>query len=74
VDAGKKAASSVLALQGRVLGALSEVGQTAEQLAVAAGAPDQTETVYLLLEHLVADARVQVDQVGELSKTTFRRT
>ena len=74
VEAGKKAASSVLALQGRVLGALSEVGQTAEQLAAAAGAPDQTETVYLLLEHLVADARVQVDQVGELSKTTFRRT
>lgn len=74
VEAGKKAASSVLALQGRVLGALSEVGQTAEQLAAAAGAPDQTETVYLLLEHLVADARVQVGQVGELSKTTFRRT
>jgi glucose-6-phosphate isomerase len=74
VEAGKKAASSVLALQGRVVGALSEVGQTAEQLAAAAGAPDQTETVYLLLEHLVADARAGVGQVGELGQTTFRRT
>jgi glucose-6-phosphate isomerase len=73
VEAGKKAASSVLALQGRVLGALSEVGQTAEQIAAAAGAPDQIETVYLLLEHLAANARVQVGKVGELGQTTFTR-
>ena len=71
VEAGKKAASSVLALQGRVLAALSSEGQTAEQLAAAAGAPDQAETVYLLLEHLAANGRVQVETDGDQPQATF---
>src|SRR5262249_24580401 len=54
VEAGKKAAASVLALQAKVLAALSNDAQTAEQLAASAGAPDQAEAVYLLLEHLAA--------------------
>ena len=71
VEAGKKAASSVLALQGRVLAALSNEGQTVEQIAAAAGAPDQTETVYLLLEHLAANGRVQVETDGDQRQATF---
>jgi len=74
VEAGKKAASSVLALQGKLLGALSGVGQTAEQIAAAAGAPDETETVYLLLQHLVANGRVQTNKAGDPEQTTFTRT
>src|SRR5262249_21493993 len=42
VEAGKKAAASVLELQGRVLAALSASPQTAEQVATAASAVDQT--------------------------------
>jgi glucose-6-phosphate isomerase len=57
VEAGKKAAAAVLALQGKVLGALAAAPQTAEQVAAAVGAADAVETVYLLLEHLAANGR-----------------
>src|SRR5262245_57810201 len=59
VEAGKKAAASILALQGKVLAALSSVPQTPEQVAARAGAPDSAETVYFLLEHLAANGRAR---------------
>jgi glucose-6-phosphate isomerase len=64
VEAGKKAAASVLALQGNVLAALSAVPQTADELAARAGAGDQAETVYLLLEHLAANGRARAARAG----------
>jgi glucose-6-phosphate isomerase len=57
VEAGKKAAASVLALQGKVLAALSDAPQTAEQVAALAGEPEAVESVYLILEHLAANGR-----------------
>lgn len=60
VEAGKKAAAGVLALQAKVLGALTDVPQTPEQLAAAAGAADAVESVNLLLEHLAANGRAAV--------------
>jgi glucose-6-phosphate isomerase len=60
VEAGKKAASSVLALQARVVAALSGVARTADQIAAAIGAPESAETVYLLLEHLAANGRARM--------------
>jgi glucose-6-phosphate isomerase len=57
VEAGKKAAASVLALQGKVLAALSENPQSAAQIAAAAGAADAVESVHLILEHLAANGR-----------------
>ncbi len=74
VEAGKKAAASVLALQGKVLSALSSSQQTAEQIATAAGAADQVETVYLLLEHLAANGRIQMASAETPQQTTFIRT
>jgi glucose-6-phosphate isomerase len=71
VEAGKKAAALVLALQGRILAALSSSAQTADQIAASADAEDQTETVYLLLEHLAANGRVRVAGGGEPGSTTF---
>jgi glucose-6-phosphate isomerase len=62
VEAGKKAASGILALQRRALAALSPEGRTAEELAGAMG-EDEVETLYLLLEHLAANGRARV--VGE---------
>jgi glucose-6-phosphate isomerase len=59
VEAGKKAAAVVLGLQARVLGALSGAPQTAGQVAAAAGVGDEVEAVFLLLEHLAANGRVQ---------------
>ncbi len=61
VEAGKKAAAGVLALQAKVLAALTDAPQTAEQIAAATGAGDAAEAVFLLLEHLAANGRVRTD-------------
>jgi glucose-6-phosphate isomerase len=73
VEAGKKAAASVLGLQGKALAALSSTPQTADQIAAAAGARDQAEAVYLLLEHLAANGRARVASPGDPGRTTFVR-
>ena len=64
VEAGKQAASAALALQGRVLAALAAEPRSAEQIAARAGAPEQAETVYLLLEHLCASGRARLTAPG----------
>jgi glucose-6-phosphate isomerase len=58
VEAGKKAAGSVLALKLRVSAALAAAAGktfTAEALATDLGVPQQTELVYKILEHLAAN-------------------
>jgi glucose-6-phosphate isomerase len=58
VEAGKKAAAGILDLQGRVLEALATRGAeggTCEELATVAGAAEEVETVFHLLERLVAN-------------------
>ena len=59
VEAGKKAAAAVLALQAQVLAALSATPQTAEQIASSIRELASAETVYLLLEHLAANGRAR---------------
>jgi glucose-6-phosphate isomerase len=63
VEAGKKAAASVLLLQKQVLQVLQATPQNAEQIADHVGA--EPETVFLLLEHLVANGRAR--QVADSS-------
>jgi glucose-6-phosphate isomerase len=60
VEAGKKAAASVLALQAKVSAALKDGPQTADQIATAIGAADAAETVHALLEHLAANGRAKI--------------
>jgi glucose-6-phosphate isomerase len=69
VEAGKKAAASVLTLQGKIIAALSATSQTAEQIAARIDADDQQETVFLLLEHLAANGRAQI-ATGDRPETT----
>jgi glucose-6-phosphate isomerase len=71
VEAGKKAAASILALQGKVLAALSGTPRTADQIAAASGAPEQAEAVFLLLEHLVANGRARLGGDGAPGQMTF---
>jgi glucose-6-phosphate isomerase len=71
VEAGKLAAAAVLALQGKIVAALSLTPQTSDQIAAAAGAREQTETVYLLLEHLAANGRARVVETHDPGRTTF---
>jgi glucose-6-phosphate isomerase len=56
VEAGKKAATAVLELQARVLGALTAEPQTAGDIAGRVGW-HSPEPVYLVLEHLAANGR-----------------
>lgn len=59
VEAGKKAAASVLNLQRQVLATLRSSGQPLplSVLAEKAGAPDQIETIYTIVRHLAANNR-----------------
>jgi glucose-6-phosphate isomerase len=54
VEAGKRAAASLLAQQHALLAELRSgaPARTAEQLAAAIGAPEEVESVHLLLEHM----------------------
>jgi glucose-6-phosphate isomerase len=60
-------------LQGKVLAALSATPQTAEQIAETLGAPDEAESVYLLLEHLAANGRVRLVGGDGPGQTKFRK-
>jgi hypothetical protein len=71
VEAGKKAAASILALQGKVLAALAKAPQTAEQIATTAGVPEAAETVYFLLQHLAANGRARSNGTDAPGQTTF---
>jgi glucose-6-phosphate isomerase len=73
VEAGKKAAASILELQSKVLAALATNPQTAEQIASKAGDPEIAETVFLLLEHLGANGRARMIDASDGSQTKFSK-
>lgn len=77
VEAGKKAAARVVALQKELLEQLSkekdkEDGLSPEELSIAVGAPEEVETVYKILEHLAANPERGVMRTGERHPTTIR--
>jgi glucose-6-phosphate isomerase len=58
VEAGKKAAGTVIEMQRKILARLREdpgSARTAEELASAIGATDEVETVFKVLEHMAAN-------------------
>jgi glucose-6-phosphate isomerase len=59
VEAGKKAAAAVLALQNQVVAVLQQEGTPIPlaTLAIRVGAPDQVETIYKIVRHLQANHR-----------------
>ncbi len=61
VEAGKKAAAAVLALQGQALEWLNDRGGTynVDEIAAALGASDAAETLFHLLEGMAANGRVR---------------
>ncbi len=74
VEAGKKAAGAVLALQRKLQAGLATAGQplTAAELAAAAGAPEQAETAWWLLERLAANPGRGVRREGGSSPLDVR--
>lgn len=73
VEAGKKAAAGVLALQAKLLAALGGTPQTAAELAQAAGAPQDAQTAYFVLEHLAANGRAVLVPAPTPAGTRFSR-
>jgi glucose-6-phosphate isomerase len=78
VEAGKKAATAVIALQLKALAHLRSgapgVGGTAEQIAAAIGAPDEAETLHLILQHLAANPEHHLTTTrGETPTATLYR-
>lgn len=73
VEAGKKAATAVIAVQRKVLAHLRGGNSgTAEQIASAIGAADEVETVYLTLRHLAANADHKVAAEGKGVDTVYK--
>ncbi|MBD2102802.1 glucose-6-phosphate isomerase [Leptolyngbya sp. FACHB-261] len=62
VEAGKKAAATVLDLQRQVVNALSRQPLSLSDLAQKLGKPEQVETIYKILRHLAANERSVVLQ------------
>jgi glucose-6-phosphate isomerase len=73
VEAGKKAAASVLALQAKVLAALSDAPRTPEQVAVAVGDAESVESVFLILEHLAANGLARTADTERSDVPAFSR-
>jgi len=75
VEAGKKAANSVLELQAEALNFLkANSGRplTANELAREIGRPEQTETLFKLLRHLAANAVIRSTPAPDPADTKFR--
>jgi glucose-6-phosphate isomerase len=74
VEAGKKAAARILALQGKVKGALDASrgkAKTVEELAAAT--ESDPEDVYHVLNHMAANAsNLERGEAGAPSQETFR--
>jgi glucose-6-phosphate isomerase len=70
VEAGKKAAAVVLALQAKVVAAISDKPRTAEEIA---GSADDAEAAYAILTHLAANGRLKADDELDAKKRTFKR-
>jgi glucose-6-phosphate isomerase len=70
VEAGKKAAATVLDIQKRVVHALETAGNSLSlpDLAQRAGAYDQIETVYQIVRHLAANQRFGIQLEGNLAQ------
>ena len=77
VEAGKKAAGAVIALQKSVVALLQreQGGMTAEAAAELLGKPEETEMVFAILRHLAAnpDRGIIQDNSDQISDVTFRR-
>jgi len=74
VEAGKKAAASVLAIQAKLTGHLkAHPGEsfTAEQIAAGVGDPGAAETIYKIANHLAANGRTVKITQGSGPKAAF---
>jgi glucose-6-phosphate isomerase len=76
VEAGKKAAGSVIALQKSVVALLRQERRslTAESIAKLLGKPEETEMIFAILKHLAAnpDKAITQNRADLIKDITFR--
>ncbi len=72
VEAGKRAAASVLLLQKRLLLAVDRTPRTAEEIAVLADAAEQTFVAWKILEHLAENGRLRRQRETDTAPTAAR--
>lgn len=71
VEAGKRAAAQILALQKRLAAALTDEPKTAAVLCASLDAPDDSFTAWKILEHLAANGRIhRVREAGSSPLTS----
>ncbi|RYX84870.1 glucose-6-phosphate isomerase [bacterium] len=68
VEAGKKAAQSIIDMQTHLLQALVETSGSAEDLAKAIGASEKVEDCFHILRHLATNGRAQMEGFGPDAK------
>ena len=64
VEAGKKAAQTIIEMQTRLLQSLEDTTGNAEAFAVAIGASEKAEDCFHILRHLAANGRAKMDGFG----------
>ncbi len=75
VEAGKRAARTLLDLQRQLLATLraeASRAMTAEEVATRIGRPAETEGVFHILEHLTANGRLSAERQGSTCDTRYR--
>ncbi|BCM89875.1 glucose-6-phosphate isomerase [Abditibacteriota bacterium] len=68
VEAGKKAAQSIIEMQTRLLQSLTDKPGTAEDLAVAIGSSEKAEDCFHILRHLAVNGRARMEGFGPDAK------
>ena len=68
VEAGKKAAQTIIEMQTRLLHSLQDTSGTAQDLAVSVGASEKVEDCFHILRHLAANGRAKMDGFGPDAK------
>ena len=64
VEAGKKAAQSIIEMQAHILAAMQDGPGDAQELAQRIGAQDKAEDVFHILRHLASNGRIKGDGAG----------
>ncbi len=73
VEAGKKAATEVIEIQGSVVKGLDKSPKTAAEIAKAIGRADESETVFQILEHLTSNGRAIRDGDRHPARAKFAK-
>ena len=76
VEAGKKAAEAVIKIQQKILAfadTANQTGSTAEQIALAIGSENETETAFMVCRHLAANGKLTKVGQGGPGELRFKK-